>query len=57
MEKRVQGLSFKEDVERTAVDASCSKLSEVPCVFWKRTLVHKWGIVPPSPKGRSSPYK
>ena len=30
VEKEVQELSFKRDVEKTVMDASCSKLSEVP---------------------------
>lgn len=44
MEEGVQEQSFKGDVERTMTDAFSSKLIEVPCTFWKITLVSKWGI-------------
>ena len=51
-DKGAQELSVKGSIERTAMDATCCKLKEGPCMSQKRPLVHRCGGGPPRCKGK-----
>lgn len=51
-DKGAHELSFKGGTERTAMDATCCKLKEGPCMSQKRPLVCRRGGGPPRCKGK-----
>ena len=51
-DKGAQELSVKGSIERTAMDATCCKLKEGPCMSQKRPLVCRCGGGPPRCKGK-----
>ena len=51
-DKGAQELSVKGSIERTAMDATCCKLKEGPCMSQKQPLVCRCGGGPPRCKGK-----